>query len=122
MQNFKKLPHINIIGTYQFVTFRTKDSVDDFVRKISKQNISNKVKYQQIDNYLDRSYSGCYLNSQVINVLKDFFINKKEVYQLIALSIMPNHIHILFQQTQDLAKIMQNLKGGSALIVNRILP
>jgi putative transposase len=121
MQDFKKLPHINIINTYQFVTFRTKDSVDDFVKKISQQNTSNKIKYQQIDNYLDHSKNGCYLNNQVITALKDFFINKKDTYELIALSIMPNHIHILFKQTKDLAKTMQNLKGGSAFLVNKLL-
>jgi len=32
-KNFRHLPHIDSAGYYQFVTFRTHDSVDEFVRK-----------------------------------------------------------------------------------------
>ncbi len=28
------LPHINQISHYQFITFRTKDSTDEFVKKL----------------------------------------------------------------------------------------
>ncbi|MEA1955084.1 MAG: transposase [Campylobacterota bacterium] len=42
-------------------------------------------------------------------------------YNLIAFCIMPNHIHILFKQNENISNIMQKLKGGSSLIINRLL-
>lgn len=32
-QKFNNLPHVDMIGYYQFVTFRTFDSIDDFFKK-----------------------------------------------------------------------------------------
>ena len=34
---------------------------------------------------------------------------------------MPNHVHILFKQHEELAKIMQLLKGSSAYQLNKLL-
>jgi len=31
---YKKLPHIDTFNHYQFVTFRTYDSLDDYLKKI----------------------------------------------------------------------------------------
>ena len=37
----KFLPHIDMVEHYQFVTFRTHDSLDDYVKKIRNADISN---------------------------------------------------------------------------------
>jgi len=37
----RHLPHIDLVGHYQFITFRTFDSVDDFVKKLSSSAQSN---------------------------------------------------------------------------------
>ena len=42
----KFLPHIDMIGYYQFLTFRTFDSLDDFVKKIRLENISTQKQVQ----------------------------------------------------------------------------
>jgi len=34
---------------------------------------------------------------------------------------MPNHVHIMFEQLVPLTQIMQNVKGGSSLLINRYL-
>lgn len=119
---FLNLPHIDMIGYYQFVTFRTYDSIDDFLKRLSNEDISTNKKQYKIDNYLDNSFNGCYLNDNIVGYLKDFFINKhKDIYKLIAFCIMPNHIHLLFKQNIELDKIMKTLKGSSSNAINKLL-
>ena len=116
------LPHIDLKGHYQFVTFRTHDSIDDFLKRLSTSDISSNVRQYKIDAYLDISKKGCYLHNEILQFLKDFFLKyDKELYELIAFSIMPNHIHILFKQKAELAKILQQLKGSSAFQINKML-
>lgn len=44
-----------------------------------------------------------------------------DFYQLIAVSIMSNHVHLLIQQRIDLRLIMQKLKGALAFQLNKHL-
>ena len=119
---FLNLPHIDMLGYYQFVTFRTYDSVDDFLKKLSSENIQTNKKQYKIDTYLDSSNKGCYLNGNVLEYLREFFLDKDKIlYELIAFCIMPNHIHILFKQNMELKKIMKSLKGASSNTINKLL-
>ncbi len=107
---------------YQFVTFRTKESIDGYIQKLYGSDDSEKLKQYKIDSYLDRSENGAFLNEQVILDIQKYFQSyDKKMYELMALSIMPNHIHILFKQNDELKNIMRKLKGGSAHIVNKLL-
>lgn len=117
------LPHIDLKGYYQFITFRTHDSIDDFLKRLSSQNnMSSNMKQYKIDTYLDTSKKGCYLNNDILQFLKEFFLKyDKKLYELIALSVMPNHIHILFKQKVELSKILQQIKGSSSFQINKIL-
>ncbi len=116
------LPHIDMIGYYQFVTFRTFDSLDDYILKISDEKMSTKLKQYKIDNYLDTSSKGCYLNKEILEYLNQFFLSRDKIlYELVCFSIMPNHIHILFKQNGDLSKTMQQIKGGTSFEINKIL-
>ena len=118
----KFLPHINMIGYYQFVTFRTHDSLDDFVKKIRSEKISSSLQEYKIDQYIDNSRKGRYLNDKVLDYLHDYFIgNDKGFYDLVAFSIMPNHVHMLFKQNTELPKIMKQIKGATAFGINKIL-
>ncbi len=63
------LPHIDAIGYYQFVTFRTYDSLDDFIFGIRQKEISDKQKEYAIDQYLNHSNKGSYLNDDTGNLL-----------------------------------------------------
>ena len=116
------LPHIDMIGYYQFITFRTHDSLDDFVKKIRTKDISSSVKEYKIDQYIDNSPKGRYLNDEVLDYLYNYFIGKnKDLYELVAFSIMPNHVHMLFKQNTELPKIMKQIKGATAFKINKIL-
>ena len=116
------LPHIDLIGHYQFVTFRTHDSIDAYVKKVRDEEIGNSQKEYKIDQYMDRSSKGCYLHGQVLEFLKNHLVAKdKDLYELTAFTIMPNHIHILFKQKIELSKTIKRIKGATAFEINKIL-
>jgi REP element-mobilizing transposase RayT len=116
------LPHIDVKDHYQFVTFRTKESIDSYLKKLYISTEREKLKQYKIDTYLDRSKNGAFLNGQIILDIQKYFRSyDKKMYDLIALIVMPNHIHILFKQKDELKNIMKILKGGSARIVNSLL-
>ncbi len=116
------LPHVDLIGYYQFVTFRTHDSIDDYLKRIRNEDISSREQEYKIDQYIDLSAQGCYLNANVLEYLKEFFISKnKSFYDLVSFCVMPNHVHILFKQNDELKKIMKTLKGSTSFQINKML-
>lgn len=116
------LPHLDIKHHYQFITFRTYDSVDTYLKKLSKQNLPNRQKQLLIDEYLDASTTGAVLNDDILLLLSAFIKKQHSVlYELIAFCIMPNHVHLLVKPMTDLDKLMQKLKGGSAKQINEVL-
>jgi len=113
---------MNLKEHYQFVTFRTKESTDMYLKKLYGSDEPEKLKQYKIDAYLDGSNCGAYLNGEIVSEIEKYFLSyDNEIYKLIALTVMPNHIHILFQQKDELKNIMRILKGGSAHIVNKLL-
>ena len=55
-------------------------------------------------------------------MMKKYILETDEkLCKIVALSIMPNHIHILLIQNDDLSKIMQQIKGGLSFLINKKL-
>ena len=50
---YKKLPHLCLENHYQFITFRTYDSLDFYARTILEKDITIHKKEQELDIYLD---------------------------------------------------------------------
>ncbi len=119
----EKLPHISLDEHYQFITFRTKDSVDEYIAKIQNdKGLETKIKQYKIDKYLDNSKNGAYLYDKNIKILKDIILSKNNwMYEIDALAIMPNHVHILLKQKEELSKIMKFIKAKSAIELNKSL-
>lgn len=117
-----QLYHYSQINTYQFVTFRTKSSIDDFIRRMNLSNFSNSQKQFNIDAHLDVSDKGRLLNCDIVQVIINYCkLMEPEFFRLICISVMPNHIHLMFEQKQGMGIIMQKLKGGLAFIINKHL-
>ncbi len=116
------LPHISLQGYYQFVTFRTKESIDEYLVKLQNSDDENRIKQQKIDHYLDNSKNGAYLYADVLEKLKEYIHSKdKDIFDLVAFSIMPNHVHILFKEIKELKECMRIIKGGSSFMINKLL-
>jgi len=119
----KSLHHYSELEAYQFITFRTQDSIDPYLKKISKMiELDVSARQMKIDEYCDQSNKGCYLNGESIFVIMTQLKTLgSEFYQLYAVSVMPNHVHLLIQQKQDLSEIMRKIKGSTALQINKLL-
>ncbi|MDA3909204.1 MAG: transposase, partial [Sulfurimonas sp.] len=72
--------------------------------------------------YLDSSQKGSYLNGDVLMKMSEFLKSRdNNLYELIAYTIMPNHIHILIKPLDKLALVVKSIKGSSAKMINDIL-
>jgi len=123
MQKHTKLPHIDAFGYYQFLTFRTHESVDAYVSKLLGDTaLKSNLKQYKIDDYLDSSKNGAYLNDDILEYMYDFFIqNDKIIYELVSFVIMPNHVHVLFKQIKSISDTVKALKAKSAKEINVLL-
>ena len=117
----KSLFHIDQKNAIQFVTFRTQESVAYYLEIHNIQTTESISKQQfKLDQFLDNSNAGAILNEEIITLLITFFKSKSTTdYNLIAVSIMPNHVHLLFEQLQPLATIMHKIKGATAFLINK---
>jgi REP element-mobilizing transposase RayT len=96
--------------------------VDEYVKKLLELELENSLKQMQIDEYIDSSDKGCYLNNQVLESLKEYLLSKEdELYKVVCFAVMPNHVHMLIQQKENLSDIIRAIKGGSAYRINKIL-
>ena len=117
-----KLPHIDLLEHYQFITFRTNDSLDGYLKKIYTSEEKNSKKQMLADSYLDNSNKGAYLYDNKIDIFKKIIFDKNhELYELVSFAIMPNHIHLLLKQKASLVDIIKYIKGKSAIELNRVL-
>ena len=122
MKQFSNLPHINLKNHYQFITFRTYESIDNYVKKVQNYSLKDNIKQYKIDSYLDNSLNGSYFFNEYIDIMKNVLLeHDKSLYNLVAFCIMPNHIHMLIKQIESLDTIMQRVKGKSAYILNQKL-
>ena len=114
------LPHRNKEGLIQSITFRLADSLPQTVLKEieaeikhltgEKQDIAKRKKYEY---WLDKGLGCCALaNREMAQVVQEAFLHHNgEKYDLLAWSIMPNHVHVLIKAKSDLSKIIQSWKS-----------
>ena len=122
MKKFSNLPHLDLEEHYQFITFRTYDSVDSYLKKLQSSNLKENIKQYQVDRYLDNSLNGSYFYKDNIELMREIlFEDNSSLYELIAFAIMPNHIHLLIKQKKSLKEIIKQIKGKSAFLLNKKL-
>ena len=117
---YQNLPHISEKFLYQFVTFRTQASTDEYVRTcLQAQNVTTKRVQYELDAYLDRSQKGAYFYDEILDMTHKYLLDlNPQLCEMVAFSIMPNHLHLLFVQHDDLAKIIRYIKGGLSYRIN----
>ena len=137
-----KLPHWRQDGKTQFVTFRLADSlpqsklhelsqIRDEWLKAHPQPWDEKTKKEynlligeRIDKWLDAGYGNCSLkNPNVRRIVTDAFLHfNNERYVLLALVIMPNHVHTLLTPAEghDVVATIGRIKGFTASRINKM--
>ncbi len=85
-------------------------------------DINVSERQMKIDAYCDQSNKRCYLNNEIITMMITYIQSlEPDFYTLIAVSIMPNHVHLLIQKKLELRIIMQKIKGSTAFQINKLL-
>ena len=111
-ENWSKrfLPHYNATDKFQMITYRLNDSLPQTVLKklagtTGGSPVEETQKRKLIEGYLDKGYGSSLLkNPKYAQIVFENWLHfNKERYEIIAFTIMPNHIHILI-------KILNNFK------------
>lgn len=114
------LPHLDIPGILQFITFRLADSLPQAIHKQLEQeflqvpvSIRERERRKKIEYWLDAGLGCCALRHPIVAELMQQTLQKfdGERYRLIAWCIMPNHVHVLIEPVFSLPKIVQSWKS-----------
>lgn len=125
------LPHFDVGGIYQFITYHLADSLPKAKIKAMQEELKGlppteivQKKWKLLDEYLDTGYGSCLLrNPECANVIISawqFFHLIR--YDLVAWVVMPNHVHLLIRQYEGwpLGKIVLSWKNYTARKINEI--
>ena len=121
------MPHRDEPGLTQFVTFRLADSFPAELRQEWERLFEiedDRDRRTQLEAWLDLGHGECHLKdergaSMMADTLRHF---DGQWYRLIAFTIMPNHVYVLFHvTTEPMAKIVQSWKRFSANRANELL-
>ena len=136
----RNLPHFYKPNATYFITYRLYGTIPKekiahlrYEQYEKKPAISKEERYQQdkiffneYDKLLHNNRTINYLNNEkIVKIVKGslHFYDQREI-KLICYTVMPNHVHVLFHSLEgarSLDKIMQSIKGYSALEVNKIM-
>ena len=114
------LPHRNKEGLIQFITFWLADSLPKEVLnniEVELKGLSDKEgdfeKRKKHQKWLDNGLGSCALsNPELALVVQEALLyHDGDKYDLLAWSIMPNHVHVLIKTESDLIRIIQSWKS-----------
>lgn len=114
------LPHRDKKNLVQFITFRLADSLPKEVLSEIEQNIKRlpeeeyKIEKRKLaEKYLNKGLGSCALQHQEMaqTMMEALQHHDGDKYELLAWSIMPNHVHVLIKTMDSLSKIIQSWKS-----------
>ncbi len=117
------LPHCDVPGLIQAITFRLDDALPaEVVQRLQQAEPNEAQRLRQLDAYLDAGHGACLLRQQacadIVEQALLFF--DPERYRLLAWCVMPNHVHVLIETRQrwPLAGVVQAWKSFTAKAIN----
>ena len=119
----RRLPHFQPDGAYLFVTWRLDGSIPASVLRGSFPTPGHA--FAAADRALARDRQRLWLrNPQIAKLVTESIRageTERQLYELEAWVVMPNHVHLLALPRVALARITHWLKGGTARQANAIL-
>jgi REP element-mobilizing transposase RayT len=126
-----RIPHFDTAGIHQLITYRQTDSLPASKRTLLDQELKcvNPAKHdierrKKIENWLDAGYGSCILrNPQCAKIIVDSWKHGHgKQFNLLAWTVMPNHVHVLIQQHKDhrLSDIVGSWKKFTARKINAL--
>ena len=116
------LPHCDVPGLLQAITFRLADSLPEDALIRLQQEDNDVVRRKKIDAWLDAGHGACWLaQPDIADIVEDVLLHGDgKRYRLIAWCVMPNHVHVLIETISgySLPKVVQSWKSFSAKRVN----
>ena len=121
------IPHRDEPGLTQFVTFRLADSFpvelrDEWERLLKIED--DRERRTQLEAWLDLGHGACHLKDESIaRVVSEALLKFDGTrYHLNAFTIMPNHVHVLFEITETpMSDLVKSWKQFTAVKANRLL-
>lgn len=120
------VPHRDEPGLTQFVTFRLADSFPVELREEWEKLLKledTRERRVQLEAWLDLGHGVCYLRDERLAQLVADALRKFDGvrYRLLAWTIMPNHVHVLFEVGEvPMADIVKSWKQFTANHANRL--
>ena len=120
------LPHVDLPGLLQAITFRLDDSLPKEVfERLAQEAEDDPVRRKRIEAALNAGHGECWLQRQEIAEIVEnaLFHFDGQRYRLIAWCVMPNHVHVLIETWErwPLADVIQSWKSFTAKAINRQL-
>ncbi len=116
------LPHFDMSGLYQGITYRLADSLPGSAgvppASPSQSDAQKAERRKQIERDLNKGYGSCILRDRKIaKIVVDawkYFDGKR--YDLVAYVVMPNHVHVLIKTCEgcSLSKVIHSWKSFTA--------
>lgn len=133
MITHKDLPHINAYDQYQFITYRLADSLPrDIIENLclewqnnncdlEKNEINNKI-----EDYQNAGYGSSILVHPLITdmILENWYYFSGNFYDLICWVIMPNHVHLIIKEYNEIKinTIIEKWKSFSSKQIIKLSP
>lgn len=122
-----KLPHFDLPGLYQFVTFRLADALPQAaISSIRRAAHTGSEEFsEEMDGHLDSGYGACWLArpeiAAIVNEALLYFDGRR--YEMFHWVVMPNHVHAMFrvQPGHPLPEVIHSWKSFTANAANKRL-
>jgi len=120
------LPHVDVPGLIQSITFRLADSLPhDVLDRLADEKLDDAERRKRIESFLDAGHGECLLaRPEIAQIVENALLHfDGERYRLIAWCVMPNHVHVLIETRagHPLAAVIHSWKSFTAKEINSML-
>ncbi|MDP3046597.1 MAG: transposase [Chloroflexota bacterium] len=120
------LPHCDVPGLIQFITFRLGDSLpSEVTARLLAEKTAGSQRSDRLEELLHAGHGHCWLaRDDFAALVQDSLLHfDGQRYQLLAWCVMPNHVHVLVETREGypLGEVVHSWKSFTAKQINQRL-